>query len=76
MEDLVTFLITSITGNKDFTVSQTEEEGRVILTVKTKPEIIGLIIGKGGKMIKNIRRIVGIKAVLLKKRVDIEVVEA
>ena len=57
MKDLLAFLISEITGAKsaeDFTVSEDTVEGKTILNVVSKPNIIGLIIGKEGKTIKNI----------------------
>lgn len=77
MNSLLEFLINKITGAKagsDFSVSQKEENGRTTLEVTAKPDIIGLIIGKEGKTIKNIRKIVAIRAVLENKSVNISVI--
>jgi len=62
MVELLTFLIKNITGSDDFTVSENRNGRDVELTVKANPEIVGLIIGKEGKTIKNMRRILGIRA--------------
>ncbi len=75
MKELITFLIQKITGSTDFEVTETQEEGRIIMSVKAEPKIIGMIIGSGGKMVKNLRRIAGIKGVLENTRVDIDVTE-
>ena len=75
MQDLIKFLITKITGSEDFEISETQDERGDLFTVKAKPEIIGLIIGKAGKTIKNIRRIASIRATSENKFVNINVVE-
>jgi predicted RNA-binding protein YlqC (UPF0109 family) len=71
MKDLLNYLIESITGSKDFEISETEADGKLELNVKADPSIVGLIIGKQGKTIKNLRKIVAIKAALNDKAVNI-----
>ncbi|QQG47260.1 MAG: KH domain-containing protein [Candidatus Woesebacteria bacterium] len=74
MKKLLEFLIENVTGSKNFNVEEiSEDDGVVKFEVKIDPQVIGLIIGKGGKTIKNIRRILSIKAVTEKKNVRIEV---
>lgn len=75
MKDLISFLIKNITGSEDFTIEESQDERGDLFTVKAKPEIIGLIIGKAGKTIKNIRRIASIKATTEKKYININVSE-
>lgn len=79
MKALLEFLVSKITGAtpaKDFSIDETNEEGgKSLLTITAKPDIIGLIIGKEGKTIKNIRKIISVRAVLEKKSVNISVVE-
>ena len=75
MIDLIKFLITKITGSSDFTIDESEDERGTLYTVHAKPEIIGLIIGKEGKTIKNIRRVASIRGVLEKKSININVTE-
>jgi predicted RNA-binding protein YlqC (UPF0109 family) len=73
MIDLIKFLITNITGSQDFKVEEKEDERGSLFVIKAKPELTGLIIGKGGKTIKNLRRIASIKAVLEKRSINISV---
>lgn len=78
MKNLLEFLINKITvatPAEDFSVSEETNEGKTVLTVSAKPDIIGLIIGKEGKTIKNIRKIVSIRAVLENKSVNISVIQ-
>lgn len=76
MKDLASFLIENITGSNDFSIEEEVDGERVILNVTANPDIVGLIIGKEGKTIKNIRRIVAIKAALNDQAVNISVTEA
>lgn len=76
MKTLLEFLIAKITNTKaetDFDVTEESVDGKAVLNVTAKPEIVGLIIGKEGKTIKNIRKIVSVKAVLENKSVNISV---
>lgn len=76
MNQLLAFIIKNITGSDDFEISEeSSEDGKTSLLVLANPEIIGLIIGKEGKTIKNIRRIVSIKAALTGCVVNISVNE-
>ncbi len=75
MKDLIKFLIQNITGNTDFEIEEKEDERGSLFVINAKPEIIGLIIGKGGKTIKNIRRIASIKGVLENKSINISIAE-
>lgn len=62
MKDLLSYLLTEITGSSDIEVLESQEENRVNLMVRAPQDIVGLIIGKEGKTIKNIRRILAIRA--------------
>lgn len=75
MKDLLSFLIEKITQSTKFDVSESTEEGKTTFLVSAEPAIVGLIIGKEGKTIKNIRKIVAIRAVLENKSVNISVSE-
>ncbi len=61
MDDLLIFLLKNITG-KDISVSQTEEDGRIIFEIAPDTDTIGLVIGKGGKTIKAIQEIMRVRA--------------
>jgi predicted RNA-binding protein YlqC (UPF0109 family) len=75
MKSLLEFLIEKITGEKDFEIIEKEEEARTTFEIKANPKIIGLIIGKAGKTIKEIRKIVSVRAVLEEKSIQISVTE-
>jgi predicted RNA-binding protein YlqC (UPF0109 family) len=73
MKDLLEFLLKGLLGDEKFEIIEEEDEGRVVYTIKTQPENIGLIIGKGGHMIKTIRNVLKVRATLEKKAVSLNV---
>jgi len=73
MKDLLEFLLKGMLGKEKFEVLENEEDGRVIYTIKTAQENIGLIIGRGGRMIGALRNILKVRATLEKKAVAINV---
>lgn len=75
MKNTLTFLIKKITNSDKFEVAEDQADGRVVLSVKADPSIIGLIIGKEGKTVKNLRKILSIQATQEKKAVNISVSE-
>lgn len=75
MKKLLDFIIKGITGSDDYKIEESVEDNQVRLTINANPEIIGLIIGKGGSTIRSIRNILRIKGTLDKKGVFVEVLE-
>lgn len=77
MKELLDFILRNILGEKSkFEIVEEDEvmpgdrqDSIVKLTVKTADDEGGLIIGKGGKVIKAIRNILRIKATLEKKKI-------
>jgi predicted RNA-binding protein YlqC (UPF0109 family) len=76
MKKLLEFILTNIADGKKFEIEETEEENKILLSINADPSLIGIIIGKGGKTIRNIRKIVSIKATLEQKLVNIAVNES
>lgn len=68
-------MLKGILGDEKFSVAETEDAGRIIYTIDTDPKNIGLIIGKGGHMIKALRNVLKIRATLEKKAVALNVGE-
>jgi predicted RNA-binding protein YlqC (UPF0109 family) len=76
MKKLLEFILLSITGSNECTVAEQVEEGEhVSLVISAPQEIIGLIIGKGGKTIKAIRNIIKVRATLEKKGVSVSIAD-
>lgn len=75
MQELLEYILKSTIDNKEITVTESEEEGSVILTIHAPQEEIGRIIGKGGKVINAMKQLVKIQAIKENKRVEINVEE-
>lgn len=73
MKELLEFLLKGLLGKEKFEVIEAEDEGRIVYTIKTNPENVGLIIGRGGRMIKTLRNILKVRATLEKKAVSLNV---
>lgn len=73
MKELLAFIVENLVENpKDVKVSQSSGYNEeVILELKVNPEDMGLVIGKGGKVIKSIRNIIRTKAILDQKKVNL-----
>ncbi len=75
MKDLLIYIIQTITGADNFRVEESYLEQNVVnYEITADPSIIGLIIGKEGRTIKNIRRLLSIRATKEKVAVNINVV--
>jgi predicted RNA-binding protein YlqC (UPF0109 family) len=75
MKDLLEFLLKNVLGKEKFEIQESEDEGRIIYTIKTDPENIGLVIGKGGHMIKTLRNLLKVRATLEHKAVSLNIGE-
>ncbi len=73
MKDLLVFMLKGLLGDEKFDIAETEEEGRILYTIKTAPENVGLIIGKGGHMIHALRNVLKVRATLEKTAVNLQV---
>lgn len=56
-------------------ISDKEENGSLILTLKVSLEDIGKVIGKNGRTIKALTTLIRIRAIKERKRVNLEVQE-
>jgi len=73
MRDLLEFILKGVLGETKFEIEETNDAGRVVYTIITDPENVGLIIGKGGKTIKTLRNILKVRATLEKSAVSVNV---
>ena len=73
MKELLEFLLKGLLDKEEFELTETNDDGRILFTIKTAPENVGLIIGKGGHMIKSLRNILKVRATLEKVAVSINV---
>jgi predicted RNA-binding protein YlqC (UPF0109 family) len=76
MKDTLKFIIASIVENTDAVeVTEEEDQGVINFTIKVDPAEMGKIIGKEGKVIKAIRNLMRIPAVLQNKKIYINLAE-
>ena len=86
MKKLLDHIIKGITASNDYSIEESivdesnEKPDRtrgkhVSLVVKAKPDIIGLIIGKGGKTVRALRNLLRVKATLEKSTVSLSIEE-
>ncbi len=77
MKDLLSLIVENIVKNpSEVVVSETKDpSGEILLELKVSADDMGLVIGKGGKVIKSIRNLIRTKALLENKRVNLLLVE-
>jgi hypothetical protein len=73
MRELLEFLIKGLLGEEKFEIVESDDAGRISYTIKTAPENVGLIIGKGGHTIKSLRNVLKVRATLEKVAVSLNV---
>jgi len=73
MKELLEFMLKGLLGEEKFEIVEASDAGRVLFTVKTAPEQVGLVIGKGGHTIKSLRNILKVRATLEKVAVSVNV---
>ena len=58
-KDLIEYLVKSLVDNKEAVLlTETEDDGKTVITVKVEATDMGRVIGKDGRIIKSIREIV------------------
>lgn len=76
MEELVTYIVRSLVDNpEEVRINKIEAEKTIVLELKVALSDIGRLIGKGGKTIKAIRRLVSASAAKSSKRAILEVLD-
>ncbi|KKQ75205.1 MAG: hypothetical protein US96_C0015G0006 [Candidatus Woesebacteria bacterium GW2011_GWB1_38_5b] len=76
MRDILKYLITSIVDKPEAVeILEEENQGIVNLTVKVDPQDMGKVIGKEGKVIRALRNVLRIPAVLQDKKIYINLSE-
>lgn len=76
MKDLVEYIIKNIVNNPDdISVEESSDNGNIDLKLKVNPQDMGLVIGKGGQIIKSLRRLLTVRAISEGVRVNLELIE-
>ncbi|MAU65139.1 MAG: RNA-binding protein [Dehalococcoidia bacterium] len=65
MKELVEYIAKAITTNPDDVVveQESDEEGRIVLTLKVHPDDKGRVIGKQGRIAQSMRSLLRVAAV-------------
>jgi len=71
MKKLLDYLVKNSTGIKDFKIEEDKIDNETTFTVKAPKESLGLLIGKNGRTIKSIRRLLKVKATLENIKVNL-----
>ena len=75
MKDLLTFILSSILPESQLNIIEEQEDGKVNLKVEAGNDVMGILIGKGGRTIKAIQDIIRVRGRLDGKNVFVNVVE-
>lgn len=76
MKDLVDYIVKNIVSNPEAVlVTEESAEGEVNLNLNVDPKDMGLVIGKGGQMIKAIRKLLTVRAIADNVRVSLQITE-
>ncbi len=78
MKDLLEYLVKNIVEQPEAVkVEETQTpDGFVNLQITVAPEDMGMVIGKGGRIIRALRNLVRVKAIKENKRVNVELTES
>jgi uncharacterized protein len=75
MKNLLEFLCKQITDSDEVKIEENEAEGAFTYTIHAPKEIMGLLIGKGGKTIRAIRSLAKARAIIEQKKVFVQIAE-
>lgn len=74
MQDLLQFILDDIIEG-EYTVTETDDNGFIIYSVKAPADQIGRVIGKNGKTINALKTLLKVRAVKEGKKIDIQIAE-
>ena len=76
MKELLTYVAQNLVENPDqVVVTETEGEGETVLELRVAPEDMGKVIGRQGRIAKEIRILIRSAAQRSGKRVSVEIVD-
>lgn len=76
MKDLVEYIIKQLVSKPDaVAVDESIQDTTITLVLKVDPQDMGLVIGKGGQMIKAVRKLLTIRAMAENVRVFLQLAE-
>ena len=75
-KDLIEYLVKSLVDNKEAVLlTETEDDGKTVITVKVEATDMGRVIGKDGRIIKSIREIVRAYSAKNHEKVSVDIEE-
>lgn len=75
MIELLEYITQTLTGNKDIKVEKDASGDLVIYTIKAPKEVMGLLIGKGGRTINAIRTLARARAITDQEKIALRLEE-
>ena len=76
MKELLTYVARNLVEHPDqVTVTETVEDGEMVLELRVAPEDMGKVIGKKGRIAKALRTVVKAAATKANKKVAVEIVQ-
>lgn len=76
MKDLLNYIVTSLVSKPDaVSIDEQSNEGEVNLTLTVDPSDMGLAIGKTGKTIRAIRKLLTVRAIAENVRINLQLSE-
>ena len=75
MKDLLDYILKGVLGKNKYEIKEISEDGRTLYQLKVDPEDMGMVIGKGGRIIKSIRNLLKVRATLDKTAVSLNIEE-
>lgn len=75
MEKLLEFLAKNVSGSEDIEVVSQEAGELTIYTITAPKEVMGLLIGKDGRMVRAIRTIAKARAIIDKESIAVKIEE-
>ena len=76
MKELLTYVARNLVEHPDqVTVTETVEDGEMVLELRVAPEDMGKVIGRQGRIAKEIRAVVRSYAQRLNTRVTVDIVD-
>ncbi|MCD8144349.1 MAG: KH domain-containing protein [Oscillospiraceae bacterium] len=76
MKELLTYIAQSLVDNPDaVSVTEHESEGETVLELRVAPEDMGKVIGRQGRIAKEIRTLMRSVAQRSNKRVSVEILD-
>lgn len=74
MQDLLQYMLDEIIEG-EYTITENDDNGFVVYSIKAPTDQIGRVIGKNGKTINAMKTLLKVRAVKEGKKIDIQIAE-